>query len=113
MYKGKLLLLPIVACFSISVRAQQWISDKPQPGLFDIVSANNTATICTDPADFILVQKAASWLQQDIEAVTGKKPVISSSIPASAKTFIIIRSSQKSSLIRQLVQQKKITLDKI
>jgi hypothetical protein len=113
MYKVNVLPLLIAVCVTISVRAQQLVSDKQQPGSFAIVSANINTVICTDPADFILIQKSASWLQQDIEMVTGKKPSLVNVVPASAKNIIIIGTIEKSFLIRQLVQQKKINVDKI
>jgi hypothetical protein len=113
MYKGNVLLLLFAACLSVSVQAQQLISDKPQANNFAIVTANNAAIICVDIQDAALVQKSAGWLQQDIEMVTGKKPLLSNSLPPVAKTIIIIGTAERSALVKQLVQEKKIAIDKL
>lgn len=63
--------------------------------------------------DEALVQKAAALLQQDIEMVSGTKPSIINNITLSTKTVIIIGSLKKSSLIQQLIQQKKININSI
>jgi hypothetical protein len=113
MCKKNLFFIVAIICFSISLDAQQWISDKQTPDSFAISSVTNKAVIYVDAADFILVQKAASFLQQDIKMVTGKKPEIINNTSSSAKTIIIIGSVEKSALIQQLIQQKKINVDKI
>jgi hypothetical protein len=112
MYKKDVLFLLAVFLF-VSVQAQQVISDKPLPGSFEIVSANNASVICIDPADLNLVQRSASWLQQDVELVTGKKLSIVTSLLSSEKNIIIIGTIEGSSFIRQLIQQKKLNVDKV
>ncbi|MBK5270093.1 MAG: glycosyl hydrolase 115 family protein, partial [Bacteroidia bacterium] len=96
-------------CINASLHAQQWLSDKASASSFAISSAG----ICTDPADFNLVQRAAGFLQNDLKMVTGIKPELVTSIPASAKSIIIIGTIERSSLIQQLINQKKINVDKI
>ncbi|HEY6502526.1 MAG TPA: glycosyl hydrolase 115 family protein [Chitinophagaceae bacterium] len=112
MYKGNLLLLLATFLF-VSGKAQQLVNDKTQANSFAIASASGKTVIVTDINDLALIQKSASLLQQDIEAVTGKKPSLLHTVPSSAKSIIIIGSIEKSSLIKQLIQQKKISTDKI
>ena len=112
MYK-KILLLVSINCLAVSLYAQQLVSETQIPNSFAIVSASGNAMIYADDGDFTLIQKSASFLQQDIERVTGKKPELINTFPASAKNIIIIGSIEKSSLIQQLIQQKKINVDKI
>src|ERR1035437_3942376 len=112
MYK-KILLLVSINCLAVSLYAQQLVSETQIPNSFAIVSASGNAMIYADGGDFTLIQKSASFLQQDIERVTGKKPELINAFPASAKNIIIIGSIEKSSLIQQLIQQKKINVDKI
>lgn len=112
MYK-KILLLVSINCLAVSLYAQQLVSETQIPNSFAIVSASDKAMIYADGGDFTLIQKSASFLQQDIERVTGKKPELINTFPASAKNIIIIGSIEKSSLIQQLIQQKKINVDKI
>jgi hypothetical protein len=92
------------------MQAQQLIADKLQANNFAIVAPNHAATICTDINDAALIQKSAAWLQDDIERVTGKKPGLTNQIPATAKSIIIIGTINQSTLIQQLVQQKKINV---
>lgn len=66
------------------------------------------ATIIVDDKDFDLVKKAATLLQQDIEAVTGKKVPISNKIGKSPKINIVLGTITNSGLIQQLVSSKKI-----
>jgi hypothetical protein len=65
-------------------------------------------SIYVDENDEALIQKSAVLLQQDIFAVTGKKPDIIHRILSPKKSVIIIGSLEKSSWIKQLVQSKKI-----
>jgi hypothetical protein len=99
----KILLFIIPLC--ITVQAQQIIFDTKLANSFSI----NDASIYVDVNDLTLVKKSAQFLQQDIEAVTGKKLQLTNTIP-SAKNIIIIGSIENSSLIKQLVQQKKINI---
>jgi hypothetical protein len=114
MYKGRLLLPFGAACLSFfSLRAQQLVTGTPGAGTFPIVSASADAIIYTDPADFILVQKSAGFLQQDIERVSDKKISHLTILPANSKNVIIIGSIEKSALIRKLIADKKINTQNI
>lgn len=95
-----------------NVFGQQFVSDKSGADVIDICSKAGTAAIYIDSNDFALIKKASALLQQDIEAVTGIRPDIKANTSA-AKTGIIIGSTEKSSLIRQLVQNKKIDVTNI
>jgi hypothetical protein len=98
---------------STSLFAQSIISNTKAAGSVVLADPKETAVIYVSADDYFLVQKAASFLQQDIEAVTGKKPAIVNTLPKSAKNLVILGSMDKSSVIRQLVNNKKITTDKI
>src|SRR5215218_9761099 len=102
------LLLCILTCF-ISTKAQQVISEKKEAGGFTIAAPGQVATILYDEEDEVLIQKTATMFQKDIEAVTGEKPVITSSI-TKVKNLVIIGTMAKSKFIRQLIHEKKINL---
>jgi len=76
------------------------------------LSANTFAlgniVICVDKDDTSLVNLAAGFLQKDIEAITGNKPILQSSLPNKATTVIIIGSLEKSSLIQAVAKTNKI-----
>jgi Glycosyl hydrolase family 115/Gylcosyl hydrolase family 115 C-terminal domain/S-layer like family, C-terminal region/Glycosyl hydrolase family 67 N-terminus len=84
--------------------AQSIIAEKNSATSFFL---DNT-TICVDTDDYAVIQIAAGLLQKDIESVTGKKPLLSANVTSSAKNIIIIGSIENSSLVKQLIQQKKI-----
>ena len=104
----KIFLFACVFVFAFSgLNGQSIITQKNIPGSFSIVSANKATAIYVDAADLPLVQKAAAFLQSDIEKVTGQKAAIVNTLPSSGNV-IILGTAIKSSLIKNLVAQKKI-----
>ena len=110
MMKG--LIVFLVCALQLLGNAQNIIIDKQQTGSFAIVSAGGASTIVFDNNDDSLVQKAAQLFQKDVEMVSGRKPMLSSSLP-SAKSIVIIGNIQKSNLIKQLIKAKKLNVDKL
>lgn len=104
----------LCCCFAaIQTRAQSFITDKPAAGAFPVVSNHRATPICVDDSDFFLVQKAASFLRQDIQRVTHSQPEIIHSIAAASKNIIIVGSVERSGLIRKLAERGKINLDSL
>jgi hypothetical protein len=68
----------------------------------------STAKIIIDENDFPLIKKSAVLLQQDIEAVIGKKIPIENKITGSNN--IIIGSKEKSKFAISLINEKKISI---
>lgn len=71
------------------------------------------ATIYVDSTDDILVRKSATWLQLDLEKVTGVKPTIVHQYVKGVKNLIVIGSTNKSSLVKELVKKKCLSLQPI
>lgn len=105
-------LISFTFLFFIKCYSQKFIVDKKEQGYFPIVS-NKPAAIYTDKNDDWLIQKTAALFQEDIERVTGQKPNIIHSLPASKKNIIVIGSLAQSSFIQQLVQTKKLSVDSL
>ena len=83
----------------------QLIAETRQPTSFSL----SGAVIYVDSSDHALVRKSAALLQQDIEMITGKKPVIVNTLPhATTGSIIVIGSNERSSLIKRLIAEKKI-----
>ena len=82
---------------------------------FPIVSANyGSAAIYADSADYWLVNKAASLLQDDIQRITGVRlPVLNSLPKIAVQHLIIIGSLDKSPLVRQLAKSNRIPANRI
>jgi hypothetical protein len=110
--KKKWLLLPAVLLSLSQLYAQNFITEKKENSGFAIVSAN-AATLIVDDKDHWLVQKAVSFLQTDIESVTGKRPSIQNLLSGAGKNVIIIGSADHSPLIAALVKNKKIKTDNL
>lgn len=70
------------------------------------------ACIIIDDKDFQLVKKSASLLQKDIEAVTGTKiPILTTVAPN--KKNIIIGSITQSDIVKKLIEKNKIAIPTI
>lgn len=109
----KTFLFSLLIFSSASLFSQSFVTDKKVAGSFIINEPGNPSFLYVDATDFNLVQRAVNFLQQDIEAVTGKKPGIVNVVPSNAKNVIIIGSIDRSPLIKQLIASKKINVDKI
>ena len=109
--KHKLWILAIVTTICLPCFTQELISSTSQRSQFSIVNKTSATAIYVDPSDHAVVKKAAALLQQDIEQVTGKKPALLTTLPASATNLIIIGSADQSAIISQLSTAKKITTD--
>jgi hypothetical protein len=101
-----------VLFISVAVCAQSFVTSKKEDGAFTIASTQITSIYVDDKDDW-LVNKAASLLQNDIEMVTGKKPVIVNSLSSAAANTIIIGTINGSSTIQKLIAQKKIDVRSI
>jgi hypothetical protein len=93
--------------------AQSFVTSQKVAGSFILGDAEGPSFLHVNATDFIVVQKAVSLLQKDIEAVTGKKPQIVHELPSNAKYVVIVGSLEKSPVIQDLVVRKKINTDKI
>ena len=83
------------------------ISEKRGSGFFPIVAASALTSIYVDKKDHWLMHRAAELLQQDLEMLTGRKPEIITSLPASAGQIIIIGSQDSSVTLKRLAAEKR------
>ena len=95
------------------LHAQSIIADNKGAHSFAIVSNTEAIPILFDEQDYWLVQKAASFLQTDIESVTGKQPEIITKITRGVKNVILIGSLDRSPFIAQLIKNKKLKADSL
>ncbi|MFI5186857.1 MAG: glycosyl hydrolase 115 family protein [Chitinophagales bacterium] len=111
----KRLICLIVSSFIswFTLHSQNFIIKKNEPGSFPIVTSVQVTSIYDDENDDWLVHKTALLLQNDIEMVTGKRPAIIHKISGAIKNIIIIGTINKSSLIKSLLQQKKLNADSV
>jgi hypothetical protein len=105
----KFLILPFLL-FASKLFSQNFIFDKRENNSFLLCSSSQRATICIDSNDDWLVHKAAALLRTDIERVTGSKPELVNDIKGVNGNVIVIGSMEKSTLIKNLAQQKIINV---
>jgi hypothetical protein len=99
-----LLAIPVQAGLGL---AENLVSETAQPGAFPLAASGQAAPLCYDTNDYKGVIRAVGDLQIDIERVTGKKPKLSTSRPAS-RYAIIIGTLGKSEIIDSLVASGKL-----
>ncbi|HEX8315629.1 MAG TPA: alpha-glucuronidase family glycosyl hydrolase, partial [Flavisolibacter sp.] len=108
--KQLLLCLLFFCGLHVTLPAQNIVTNKKVAGAFPVVSTE-AATIVFDEKDDSLVQIVVELFRKDIEMITGRKPAITSS--KAPKNIIIIGSIAKSAIIQQLIQTKKLNVDKL
>src|SRR5690606_19554613 len=86
---------------------------KNKKDYFTVVEGTSTTNILYDASDYKLIQKSATFLAEDIERVTGKKPAILTSSNQASGNTIIIGTIGHSALIDQLIASKKLNVDAI
>jgi hypothetical protein len=120
--KIKLYTLFIILFFTLKLTAQGQFQQNPiletkEPNAFPMADANGVTAIYVDENDLNTVKKAVSWLQHDIELVSGKKPTIINSPfggqGATPQYMVIVGSLDNSTLIKQLIADKKIKVDSL
>ncbi len=108
---------PLFVCFFLALKLiaqpQQPILEANATGAFPIVTAAGATAIYVDDKDLNTVQKATTWLQHDIELVTGKKPMITNSLQAPPQYLVIIGTLNQSAAIKKLVADKKIKTESL
>ncbi len=98
-------LLVIVGFVSFSLPIQAQLVTPVKTG-FDLTKS----VIYIDSGEEVLVKKSASFLQQDIERVTGKKIPIVSKFEKNNSHYIIIGTARQSPLIKALAKTGKVNL---
>jgi len=101
----------ILSLWCQAISAQSLISDKPSNSSLLIGSASQAPLIICDEQDQALVQKVCGILSVDWIQVAGSTAVISHGLHPS-KTAIIVGTTN-SSIIQQLIKDKKLSVDQI
>ena len=109
----KKVFFTILCLITIKLNAQNFISTKNEQGSFVVANAAQVSSIYIDHTDDWLVNKAAMLLQNDIEMITAKKPAIVNALSSASKNTIIIGTINGSSIIKQLIAEKKIDVHSI
>lgn len=103
-----LVLLPYLSHSQININ----FSINKKNDLFTIASKTEVATILYDTSENTLVKKAANFLADDIEKVSGKRPLVLSTVSLNSN-IIIVATIDKNPLINKLVAEKKLNVDSL
>src|SRR5579859_2546073 len=108
---NRLRLLPVLLLLFSTVRSQDLVRERAEPGAFPLASA----TIYVEDSDHWLVQKAATFLQKDIARVTGRQPAIIHTLPPSTGnlSLIILGSLDRSGLVGRMAKTRQIAADNL
>ena len=92
------------------------VVEEAHEGYFPLVSAHEVATICSDASDEAVVGVAVGLLADDVERVTGKRPVVRTlsswkDIPRSAA--VVAGTLGRSRLVEQIVGKARIDVSGI
>lgn len=103
-----LVLLPYLSHSQININ----FSINKKNDLFTIASKTEVASILYDTSENTLVKKAANFLADDIEKVSGKRPLVLSTVSLNSN-IIIVATIDKNPLINKLVAEKKLNVDSL
>src|SRR4051812_47054674 len=104
-------LVTILFLSIINAKSQDIVTTLHQHKSFTLSDSNSNTAIYVDANEELLVRKAAGLFAEDIERVSGRKPNVVNHVPAT-KNLVIIGTVQ-SSLIQQLIRNKKFNGEKI
>ncbi len=85
-----------------------WVDSREQVGDFPLVTKQKLAPIVVAPEDFKVVQIAAQDLAADIARVTGREPVVQSSLQDVKAPAVLVGTLGKSPIIDNLVAAGKL-----
>jgi hypothetical protein len=84
------------------------LTEKPAPTDFALARPGHVAPLVVETSNDRAVRRAAADLQADLERVTGQRPALLDSLPAPARTCVLVGTLGQSSLIDRLVADQRI-----
>ncbi len=111
MKRFSLLLVGLMNALAFFAETFPNVSEKAVTGYFPMVASNGAATICTDTNDYPVVEITAQMLANDVQRVTGQRPVVGHHLPKGAA--IVAGTLGKSRMIDQLVKRRMIDVSSI
>lgn len=108
-----ILLLELMTLVTASAGTFPQVTTKGHTGYFPLATTSGVAAICTDAGDYKVVGIAAGMLADDVERVTGKRPLLQTTKQLPKGTSVIAGTLGKSRLIEGLVKSLKIDVGRI
>ncbi|MCD6347986.1 MAG: glycosyl hydrolase 115 family protein [Bacteroidales bacterium] len=118
-YTQKILLIFLLFIFHCSLNAQSTafpetiLTQNPGSADFHLFTQQNKAKILLDEKDRNTVRLAAGLFADDVERVTGDRPLLVSDDKEASKQCVIIGSIESSRFIKKLIAEKLIDVTEI
>ena len=93
---------------SLYAQAELVIREQKQPGDFALVTAGKAAAILVDNREDLPVKTAAKLLLQDMEKVSGSKPLLLENANGYHTRLIIVGTLSRSAALQALIKNKKL-----
>src|ERR1700722_19736528 len=107
------ILLAALTALSLKAADSAWVRDTYENGDFKLVQGAQLAPVCVAPGDFECVRLAANLLADDVERVTGHKPVVVTGSERVNGSAVIVGTLGQSPLIDRLVAAGKLDAKQI
>ena len=107
------LLLGLVSVMTASATTFPKVTEKEHIGYFALATADGATAIYTDAGDYKVVGIAAGMLADDVERVTGKRPLLQTTKQLPKGSCVMAGTLGKSRLIEGLVKSLKIDVSGI
>ena len=116
--KLKKKVLPIILLLSFisnvfAINNLEYVSSNKNIGDFNLLENGNIANIVYSENEFPGVIRAIHDLQTDLESVSGIEPLLSTDVKPGTKSAIIIGTLGKSTLVDQIIAEKKIDISSL
>ena len=108
-----ILFLELMTLVTASAGTFPQVTTKGHTGYFPLATTSGVAAIYTDAGDYNVVGIAAGMLADDVERVTGKRPLLQTTKQLPKGTSVIAGTLGKSRLIEGLVKSLKIDVSRI
>ncbi|HNW51626.1 MAG TPA: glycosyl hydrolase 115 family protein [Prolixibacteraceae bacterium] len=119
MRNSKRVLISILTCilfaFAADLGAQVIVNKQTLKNVsdFPLATQKSVAAVYFDETDEVSVKTTARLFADDVERVTGKKPVLASSKSKLADYVVIIGSIEKNQILKELVKAGKLNVDSL
>ena len=108
-----LLMIAFSVKNSFALGTRTYITAKMEPGEFVLSASGKSAPLCVSANDHWGVKHALKDLQSDITKVTGSEPQLFTGNPPKVKEIVVAGTIGKSSLIDELIKERKINVRQI
>ncbi|WP_430814201.1 glycosyl hydrolase 115 family protein [Carboxylicivirga sp. RSCT41] len=113
----RLMFILLIVFLNLTVNKAQTlkldISESPGSNTFPLVKEGTCAGLYFEATDHTVVAKVTEHLADDLELVTGKRPLIANGVPDVDGPVVLIGTIGRSQLIDKLIEEKKLDVSTV